>query len=253
MSGVFLSSDEGNTWTCMNTGWEQVNENDPFMSVYSLTVMGGNIFAGTGGNGMFISTDTGANWSDSMFPGMDEATVNILVASGSNLFAGMSGYYGSSAYGIYLSTNNGVNWSNVSTAALSSSTISSLAISDGFLFVGTNGSGVWRRPLSEMISSVNETLIVSRISPTLPKLSQPVLSTTTIDFSLPASGRVSLIVYNALGEQIATLANGEYAAGKHSASFDASGLQNGMYFYLFAAGESVRRGRWRWCGSLNRD
>ncbi len=68
----------------------------------------------------------------------------------------------------------------------------------------------------------------------------PFSATTTIDFSLPESSPVTLKVYNALGDCVATLASGEFTAGLHSAEFDARGIPNGVYFYRLAAGKNVQ-------------
>jgi len=54
---------------------------------------------------------------------------------------------------------------------------------------------------------------------------------TTISFSLPKSGLVSLKVFDNLGREITTLVNEEKEAGKHKVEFDASGLASGVYFY----------------------
>ncbi len=54
---------------------------------------------------------------------------------------------------------------------------------------------------------------------------------TTITFDLPEQSRVSLTVYNILGEQVASLVDEVREAGRHQAVFDASGFSSGIYFY----------------------
>ena len=58
---------------------------------------------------------------------------------------------------------------------------------------------------------------------------------TTIEFSIPESGVVSLAVYNILGEQVATLLNEEKLSGKYSVSFNANSLASGIYLYRLQA------------------
>jgi len=53
---------------------------------------------------------------------------------------------------------------------------------------------------------------------------------TQIEYSLPVSSKVSLIIYNLMGQEIARLVNGEQIAGVHSVRWDAAGLSSGIYF-----------------------
>lgn len=64
----------------------------------------------------------------------------------------------------------------------------------------------------------------------------PFNPSTNIEFSLPRSSKVSLVVYDLLGRQVATLINGEVrGAGKHAAAFSSTGLATGVYFYRLTA------------------
>lgn len=59
----------------------------------------------------------------------------------------------------------------------------------------------------------------------------PFNPTTTFNFDLPQEGFVSLKVFNPLGQEVRTLVNSHYAAGRHNVDFDATGLRSGVYFY----------------------
>ena len=59
----------------------------------------------------------------------------------------------------------------------------------------------------------------------------PFNPTTTIEYTLPQPGEVSLIVYNLLGEEVARLVSGELDAGYHKIAWDASNLASGVYLY----------------------
>ena len=59
----------------------------------------------------------------------------------------------------------------------------------------------------------------------------PFNPTTVISFTLPKAGNVTLKVYNALGQEVATLVNGYKTAQKYDVKFDASRLAGGVYIY----------------------
>jgi hypothetical protein len=59
----------------------------------------------------------------------------------------------------------------------------------------------------------------------------PFNPSTTIRFTIPEPGNVKLIVYNIIGEQIYELMNEYKEAGGHTISFNASGLNSGIYIY----------------------
>ena len=63
----------------------------------------------------------------------------------------------------------------------------------------------------------------------------PFNPSTTIRYALPQTCVVGLAVFNALGQQVATLVQGEQGPGDHDIVFDASGLASGAYLYRLQA------------------
>jgi hypothetical protein len=59
----------------------------------------------------------------------------------------------------------------------------------------------------------------------------PFNPSTSIRFSIPESGLVTLKVYNALGQEVASLLNEEKNAGSYEYNFNASDLSSGIYFF----------------------
>ena len=59
----------------------------------------------------------------------------------------------------------------------------------------------------------------------------PFNPTTNIRFDLTHADRVSLKVYNIVGQEAATLVDGTLMAGQYEVSFDGSDLASGVYFY----------------------
>jgi hypothetical protein len=68
----------------------------------------------------------------------------------------------------------------------------------------------------------------------------PFNPSTTIQYALPKSSEVTLIVYNILGQHVATLVNETQGAGYHEAKFDGTALASGVYFYRIQAGSFVQ-------------
>ena len=66
----------------------------------------------------------------------------------------------------------------------------------------------------------------------------------TINFSVPKSGRVLVVVYNALGARVATLFDDEVVAGEQrSVTLKGAGLQSGTYTYRVIANGSTKSNR----------
>jgi hypothetical protein len=79
---------------------------------------------------------------------------------------------------------------------------------------------------------------VAQSSNELPKiytLSQnypnPFNPTTNIEFSLPVRSDVRLVLVNMLGQVVKEIATGNYNAGTHQVTLNASSLASGVYFY----------------------
>ncbi len=58
---------------------------------------------------------------------------------------------------------------------------------------------------------------------------------TVISFNLPIDARVTLKLFNVLGQELITLIDQNLGAGIHDHNFDASGLNSGVYFYKIEA------------------
>lgn len=81
----------------------------------------------------------------------------------------------------------------------------------------------------------NELPVSYGISQNYPNPFNPV---TNIEFALPNTGNVKLVVYDMNGKEVAVLVDGNYSAGSYKVDFDASSLASGVYFYsIYATGE----------------
>jgi len=104
-------------------------------SIQCFAVSGTNLFAGTDGGGVFLSSDSSTSWT-AVNAGLIDTIVTALAVSGTNLFAGTDGG------GVFRSTNNGASWTTASTG-LTNNTVWSLCVSGTILFAGTSSNGLF--------------------------------------------------------------------------------------------------------------
>ncbi len=118
LSGMFFSSDEGASWTAIESGLP-----DPSLyssRIYALAINGQNIYAGTFGSGIFLSTNNGTSWSALPDIGLTTPYINTLLINNGNIYAGTEGG------GVFLSTDNGTHWSVHNPLTLINSLINNL-------------------------------------------------------------------------------------------------------------------------------
>ncbi|MCX6163504.1 MAG: T9SS type A sorting domain-containing protein [Ignavibacteriae bacterium] len=64
----------------------------------------------------------------------------------------------------------------------------------------------------------------------------PFNPTTKIDFELPADSKITMVIFDISGKEVAKVLNNEFKnAGYHTADFNASKLSSGIYFYRLTA------------------
>jgi len=214
----------GGTWGLDTAGLQKA-------IVYSISAnQGGNLYAGTYGNGVYKKT--GATWAPLSSPGGlsgNDAFVTAVNKSGV-LFTGFA-YQNGFNYawqGVYCTTNDGGSWTKlgldgISVRALipSGDSVYAVTYNDGlYVLTSTPTNGVAR----EKVSTPNS-FTLSQNYP------NPFNPTTSIEFTVPSDGRASLKVFDILGREVATLVDGEVKAGVlQQATFDASKMSSGIYF-----------------------
>jgi ligand-binding sensor domain-containing protein len=216
--GIFLSTNKGTSWVAVNAGLAS-------SSIRCLVFNGKNLYTGTGA-GLFLSSNDGTSWVtvDKSLLGLSASS---MAACGSNIIVGWTD--------VFLSTNNGTNWSDVSTG-LPNGGITAVAIHNYMLYAGSGCGGIWKRPLAEL----TETELRTDELPSQFALHQnypnPFNPTTTITFSIPHNGFVSLKIFSALGVPVSTLVCEELTSGSYSARWDASCFPSGVYLYRLESG-----------------
>jgi len=129
------------------------------------------------------------------------------------------------------------------TSSLGEGTIARITVTS---FDGTRpafrGEGRLNAQTSQSIAATPTAQAPQRVtlSPSYPN---PFTSSTTIRYGLPDDTKVTLEVFNILGQKVATLVNGKQSAGRHEVMFDASNLSSGTYLYRVEAGGVTKSGR----------
>ena len=141
---VFVGIDiEGDVYRSTNNGnsWIQLNLHQDVLSM--AITLSGEIFVGTGPEGVYHSLDNGSTWTpiNNGFTHLNiPNVVNCLaIDSNNNTFAGRD------RYGISRLINGGESWTEVNAGLITSSGIRTLTLnSSGHIFAGTHGSGFFR-------------------------------------------------------------------------------------------------------------
>jgi hypothetical protein len=141
------------------------------------------------------------------------------------------------------STNDGVTWGSDVQLTINSAgaNVPSIAVSGSNVHVlfrdyrnGTNAELYYRRYLAPLKKDM-AVLIQEEGLPAEFQLMQnypnPFNPATTINVAIAEAGYYALKVYNALGQEVAELVNGQLERGNYSITFDASKLSSGLYIY----------------------
>lgn len=215
---VYLSTNNGASWINLDSGYV-------LGVVQSLIVQGENLYAVSWGEGIYRSTDNGINWVQ-VDSGLTTLYVSCLLASGADLFAATDGK------GIFLSTNNGVNWTAVDSGFSTARRFYTLTMSGTNLFTGGYFNGIWMRPLSEMVTSVQTPFssLPTRFS-LFQNFPNPFNPSTTVTFAIPTKTYVTIMIFDVLGREVSTLVSEQLQPGNYTRQWNAINKPSGVYFY----------------------
>jgi spore coat protein A, manganese oxidase len=96
--------------------------------------------------------------------------------------------------------------------------------------MGTHPRGLWKPGVKATASLPTEFALEQNYP-------NPFNPETTLRFNLPENSHVELKIYSGLGQEIATLADADYAAGTHAVKWNAAGFASGTYFARIKAGK----------------
>ncbi len=229
--GIYMSTDGGDSWTTTSMEYNMV---------WTLAVTSTDeIYAATYGKGVYRSVDNGATWVPLNVGLVAEHVYSVAVNANDEVYVSTwtGGVYKLSSIvptsaagsGSSIRTESQV-WTSV---GMNGYGISALMIdkNSSMIYAGSSAGKMYKKLEDNSVTEVDEIIE----TPTEYKLSQnypnPFNPSTTIEFGVSDAGNYKLRVYNAIGEQVAELVNGELTSGYHQVHFDASRLASGIYFY----------------------
>ncbi|MCE3225733.1 MAG: glycoside hydrolase, family [Bacteroidetes bacterium] len=128
-----------------NANWQQTTT-PPGGSIWGLTAIGNDIFAGASNGGVYYSSDNGTTWQqrNGAYPGMQ---VYCITSLGSDLFVGAGSQ-------VFKSSDLGLNWTEITPPGLNCD-VRAILIEGNDIYIGTFGgcAGVMKSSLTNISSS----------------------------------------------------------------------------------------------------
>ena len=232
---TYFTVDNGMTWESRS-----ISSQMPGALVF-LRYADSKLFAG-GFSGLYLSTDLGNSWTTQYSNTLSPE--GYLVGMG--IFRDVVVYNGAliaavDTKSLQLSRDNGRSWTSFNQGLFSDWIFAALAIKPPNIWAISHFFGnAYRCSLAELVTGVEKN---THVLPNEYSLHQnypnPFNPTTVMSYQLPATGPVTLRVYDVLGKEVATLVEGVQSAGMHSVRFDGSSIQSGIYFYRLQTGEFI--------------
>jgi photosystem II stability/assembly factor-like uncharacterized protein len=227
--GILRSTDRGGRWSSIIPR----RNNTPITGLGKIDIRrNGDLFA-TKGNGVdaFHSPDDGATWY------LLDSTVSFQPAA--LAFDRYGAIYVNTAPqstnpGIWRSTDDGATWTRLGDTALN---IRHMMIDRKGRLLGA-GIGIFQT--EEAVASVEAGSNRSAESLSLTALPNPFPDETTLHYRLPLRSDVVITIVDAIGREVARLADDEQEAGEYRVQWNSDGYVDGVHYCVLRAGTEVR-------------
>jgi len=110
-------------------------------------------------------------------------------------------------------------------------------LAGGTSYIGPHGGDFWVVKLNAFPTTIEEKKNISSTIQLMQNYPNPFNPTTTIEFNLPKSTKVTLKIFNILGEEVETLLSAFLHSGLHSYTWDARNYASSIYYYKIQAGD----------------
>lgn len=227
MYNIYKSTDNCNTW--------QKLTNLKYLLGMGFYINTDNTIYATTTNGLYNSTDQGESWNLIVnklpYPMGNKLTDQIAVVARDRVLIATDN-------GIYESKDCGLTWSMCYNELLGKRVLKFYRANDGGLYAVLEN-GLYKYELTTNVSDKENIPSEFSLSQNYPNPFNP---ETTINYTIPAAGNVKLVVYDALGREVASLVNEFKQAGTYNSTLNTQnlGLSSGVYFYTLRAGSFVQ-------------
>ena len=176
------------------------------------------------------TTDGGITWSSIGFTPLNSPFALKYVPG--------TGFCWLGTQNIYRTANNGSSW-NLQLTLTSTNNCYCLAMTDlNTGWAGTQAGHIYK--YHDIVGIDPNNTSVPKVYSLQQNYPNPFNPTTNIKYSIPVEGKVSIIIYDALGNEVRTLVSEFKSAGNYVESFDASNISSGIYFYTLRTGDFVQ-------------
>ncbi len=134
---------------------------------------------------------------------------------------------------VCFTTDNGITWKKV---AMDGIGVSFFATAGDSVFAVSWIDGVFALTVSSSLRVEEKNSQIIESFKLYQNYPNPFNPTTSIQYSIASSQKVTLKIFDLLGREVATLVNQEQEPGSHTVQFDASKLSSGIYIYNLKAG-----------------
>lgn len=226
VGAIYRTANGGTDWFNISTGISGI--------VYDIAIdrtATNTIYAATA-DGLYKSTNSGANWS---YIGCTDARALQIDPDDASLV------YAGTYSGVYRSTNGGGDWSAMNDGLIDRQ-VNCLGINPNeYLFCGTEGGGIYRWEIQVGVEERNISVSNALRFIACPN---PITDHLLITYQLPTRAPVDFSIYDVQGRCVRTLVDEIKAPGIHNASwdgFDCRGkeLPPGIYFGKLSAGNDT--------------
>jgi photosystem II stability/assembly factor-like uncharacterized protein len=177
---------------------------------------------------VFLTTNRGSTWTNAS-GNLPDIPVNAAIISPVNSQRFIIG----TDLGVFESVNGGSTWTQENTG-MANVVVSDLDLrGDGYVFAATHGRGMFKTTSPVAVHNVlAEVPGEFRLAQNFPNPFNP---STVIRFSLPVASHATLKIYDAVGQEVATLVDERLSAGSFEVDWNGREFASGVYFYRLRA------------------